>query len=147
MKATLNLKEGMRFEAEVGGNSVQLDAKAPLGKGAGATPKELLVVALGGCTSMDVVALLKKHKQQVESLSVEVEATNADAGHPAVLSGATVTFSVRGQVDRTVLLDSVRMSQTMFCSVSAMLSKAFPIQYRVVLNEKLIGEGQAKFEN
>jgi uncharacterized OsmC-like protein len=49
-------------------------------------------------------------------------------------------------VDKDILLESVRLSQTKFCSISAMLSKAFPIKYKIQLNGEFIGEGMADFD-
>ncbi|MGZ3771173.1 MAG: OsmC family protein, partial [Bdellovibrio sp.] len=73
MKALVNWKEGMEFTTECDGNIVTMDSKPPLGHKKGMTPKELVAAGIGGCTAMDVVALLKKHKQSYESFQVEVD--------------------------------------------------------------------------
>lgn len=145
MKPVLRWTEGMAFKAEIDGNNVNLDAKSPLGKDTGPTPKELVAVGLGGCTAMDVIALLKKHKQMPETFEVEVEVTQSEGPHPKVFSLAKVKYSVTGRVDSAVLIESVRLSQTKFCGVSAMLSKAFPITHEIFLNGIKIGQGEANF--
>lgn len=147
MKATLKWTEGMKFDTACDGNSLVMDAKAPLGASQGMTPKELVAAGLGGCTAMDVVALLKKHKQLQESLEVEVNVTSSSGVHPAVFTEAEVRFLVTGPVDKEILLNSVKLSQTKFCGVSAMLCKAFPIRYKVILNGEEIGSGNAHFES
>ena len=61
VNAELNWKGGMAFDAEVDGHIIPLDADATVGgNNAGPRPKKLLLVALGGCTSMDIVSILKK---------------------------------------------------------------------------------------
>jgi putative redox protein len=145
MKAQLKWTEGMKLEATSDGNSVPMDAKPPIGKNSAMTPKELVAVGLGGCTAMDVLALLKKHKQAFTSFDVDVDITTSTSGHPIVFASATITFSATGEIDRDILLESVRLSQTKFCGVSAMLSKALPINYIVKLNGEQIGDGQANF--
>lgn len=141
MKTVLHWKQGMAFEAEAGQHKVQMDAKAPLGQDGGPTPKELVLVGLGGCTAMDVAALLKKNKQQPSSFDVSVEAQTSSGGHPIVFTEALITYTIQGPVESAILLESVQKSQNIFCGVSAMLGKAFPIRYRVELNGQIIGEG------
>lgn len=145
MKAVLNWNEKMNFTAQAGDNSLTMDAKAPIGENKAMTPKELVVAGLGGCTAMDVVALLKKHKQDYKTMQLEVDVNSTSGSHPAVFTDAQITFKVTGDVDPAILLESVKLSQTKFCGVSAMLSKAFPIQYHVILNDENIGSGKAEF--
>jgi putative redox protein len=147
MKLTLNWIEGMEFEAESDDHNVLIDAKSPIGKNKAMTPKELVVVGLGGCTAMDVIALLKKHHQNHEKFNVEVETLSSTGVHPSVFTEGTVIFNLTGNVDKNIYLEAVRLSQTKYCGVSKMLSKAFPIKYIVKLNNEIIGEGKAEFEN
>jgi putative redox protein len=146
MKVDLVWSDKMLFEARAGQHKVAVDARAPIGANAGMAPKELLLSALASCTAMDVVALLKKHKQKLESFSVGVEAPISDGGYPKRFTRADLVFEARGEVEPNILLDSVKASQTMFCGVSAMLSRAFPIAYKVVLNGTEIGSGEASFD-
>lgn len=139
-------KEKMLFSGESDGNKVALDAKPPIGSGSALTPKELLAIAVSGCTAMDVVALLKKYKQPLESLQVEAEVMSKESSHPVLFSDVSLTFSLTGSLDSEKVIEAIHLSQTKYCSVSAMLSKAVPIHYRVVLNSKEIGKGEASFE-
>jgi putative redox protein len=145
MKVQLKWTEGMKFSAKSEGNSLMMDAKAPIGTNTAMTPKDLVAAGLGGCTAMDVIALLKKHKQACKALDVDVEITTSTAGQPVVFTGATITFSAIGDVDRAILLDAVHLSQTKYCGISAMLAKAFPINYEVNLNGEKVGDGKADF--
>lgn len=146
MKTTINWTDAMTLEGIVGTHTVPMDAKAPIGRDSAATPKELVAMGLGGCTAMDVIALLKKYKQPPQSLKIDIDIQTSTAGHPAVFEKAVLTFLVNGQIDADKLLEAVKLSQTKFCGVSAMLSKAFPIEYRVILNGSEIGTGLANFE-
>ncbi|MCB9073168.1 MAG: OsmC family protein [Bdellovibrionaceae bacterium] len=145
MKVSLNWKGAMEFAASSGEHSVTMDAATPLGHDKGMTPKELVAVGLGGCTAMDVAALLKKHKQTVESFDMTVDIEKSSGGHPIVFSSATLTYLLKGNIDKEILIQSVTLSQTKYCGVSAMLSKALPITYKIVLNGEPIHEGRSHF--
>ena len=145
MKILMSWKEAMSFVAQSDSNTVSMDAKSPIGHGTAMTPKELVAAGLGGCTAMDVVALLKKHKQIYKTLDVEVDIESTTGVQPAVFKQADIKFSVTGDINSQILLDSVILSQTKYCGVSAMLVKAFPIRYSVYLNNEKIGEGQSHF--
>lgn len=147
MNATVVWKDAMEFEGAAGSHAVRMDAKAPIGKDSAATPKELVAMGLGGCTAMDVIALLKKYKQVPQSFQIEVDIQSSASGHPAVFEKADLRYVVSGNVDADKLIEAVHLSQTKFCGVSAMLSKSFPIEFRIVLNGEEIGTGAANFEN
>lgn len=145
MKSLLKWTEGMKFEAQSESNKVSMDAKSPIGTGTAMTPKELVAAGLGGCTAMDVIALLKKHKQAYQTLEVDVDIAVSTGTLPVVFTHAALTFRATGEIDPQVLMNSVQLSQTKYCGVSAMLVKAFPIDYQVLLNGTKIGEGKTDF--
>ena len=145
MKTAVVWKDGMGFDGLAEDHVVPMDAIAPIGKSTAATPKELVALGLGGCTAMDVIALLKKYKQPPESFRVDLEIVPSTGAHPIVFESAVLTFSVEGKVDAEKLNEAVHLSQTKYCGVSAMLSKSFPIEYRVILNGAEIGSGTTKF--
>lgn len=145
MKIVLNWDSAMKLTASSGNLSTTMDAKPPIGAGSAMTPKELVAAGLAGCTAMDVLALFKKHHQTVDSFEVTVDIEASQGGHPAVFVKADITFIAKGRIDKSIYLEAVRLSQTKYCGVSAMLSKAFPIHYKVILNDEMIGDGQAQF--
>jgi putative redox protein len=147
MKTNVVWKSDMQLEGIAAGHTVAMDAKTPIGKGTAPTPKELVAMGLGGCTAMDVIAFLKKYKQPPQSLRVDVDIDSSTGGHPAVFTKAIVTFVVEGTIEAEKLNEAVKLSQTKYCGVSAMLSKSFPIEYRIILNGKETGSGIAKFES
>lgn len=145
MKAVLNWKSGMQFEAVSDGNTIITDAKAPLGKGSGMTPKEMVAAGTAGCTAIDVVAWLKKHKQDLKGLTIDTDVQTSTGVYPAVFTRMDLKFNATGEIDKNILIEAVRLSQTKYCGVSAMLSKAFPIYYEIYLNNEKVAEGQADF--
>jgi putative redox protein len=135
----------MRFTAGAESHSVSTDTKPPIGDDTAMTPKQLLIAAICGCTGMDVVALLKKYKQPLSKFEIEAEASVTEGAHPVVFNGVHLGFKLEGALDKEKVLEAITLSQTKYCSVSAMLSKAFPINYTVQLNSEIIGEGAARF--
>jgi putative redox protein len=145
MKLKTVWAEKLRFTAEVDNHSILMDTKPPLGEDTGITPKQMLVAAICGCTGMDVVALLKKHHQPLSKFEIEAEAAVIEGAHPLVFKEIQLVFKIEGNLEKEKVLEAITLSQTKYCSVSAMLSKSFPIHYTVKLNSEVIGSGSAQF--
>ncbi len=126
-------KEGLQCEAYApGGHTLLLDS--PLGTNAGPSPMGLVLVALAGCTAMDVVSILQKQRQPFTGLEVVVRAERATE-HPKVYTGYEVVYIVRGQgVDRRAVERAVELSENKYCSVGAMLAKAAPIRHSIQMD-------------
>lgn len=135
----------MRFTAEVENHSVPMDTKPPIGDDTGITPKQMLIAAICGCTGMDVVSLLKKYNQPLSKFEIEAEASVTEGIHPVVFKEVRLVFKLEGSLEKEKVLEAITLSQTKYCSVSAMLSKSFPIRYTVQLNSESIGAGSAQF--
>lgn len=118
--ATLNLVGEMRFEAHVGsGHTVIMDD----GNGdTGARPAELVGVALGGCTAMDVISILRKKRQPVTGYEVRVTGVQEE-GHPHNFTRFDVVHVVDGEgIDPEAVRRAVELSATKYCSVGSTLS-------------------------
>jgi putative redox protein len=146
MKTTIRWNQAMNFTGESEKHSVVMDAKSPIGRGEGLTPKELVAIGLAGCTAMDVAAWMKKNKQIVDHFEIQTEIETTTSGHPAVFTKAVLHFRLSGNIQKEILTEAVQLSQTKYCGVSAMLSKSFPIIYSVELNGEMITQGEAKFD-
>jgi putative redox protein len=145
MKLQCKWNEKMKFTAEADGHQVSMDAKSPIGGDSAMTPKHLLLAGISGCTAMDVVALLKKYKQPFESLDVDADAELTEGVFPAVFKEVKLIFRLKGAVDPARILEAVKLSQTKYCGVTAMVSKSVPVTYSVELNGESIGSGKADF--
>lgn len=100
------------------------------------TPMELLLVALGGCTGADVVSILEKKRQHVTGYEIEVRAERR-AEHPRVYTRIEVIHRVRGHnVDQRAVDHAVELSETKYCSVSAMLGASAQITMRSELTNE-----------
>ena len=91
------------------------------GRASAATPMELLLIALGGCTAVDVISILKKKRQQVTDYRVEVRGARRDE-HPRVFTRMEVRHVVRGRgVSERAVAAAIELSETKYCSVAATL--------------------------
>lgn len=126
----------LAFEAEVDGHKIYLDSLVEHGgKHTGPRPKPLMMVALAGCTGMDVVAILSKMRVDVEDLHIEVEGDVTEE-HPKRFEGMKVIYHVKGKdVSRKKVEKAVELSKTRYCGVSANFTKAFPITYEIIIEE------------
>jgi putative redox protein len=124
-------KEGLLLEGVTAHG--RLDMASGLDEpGQGATPMELLAVALAGCTSMDVVSLLQKMRQPLEGLRVEVHGETADE-YPKRFVSLEVVYYLRGALDEKKVQRAIGLSETKYCSVAATLRPAVSISSRYVL--------------
>lgn len=129
VEVEINLREGMHFES-VGqdGVPVALDSD-PVhgGRGLGHRPMELILVALGSCTAMDVISILRKMRQHVTGYRVEVSGEQAPS-HPHVFTQISLRHIISGtHVREEAVQRAIELSEQTYCPAYAMLSKAVPI--------------------
>ena len=90
---------------------------------------EMLLAALGACSSVDVVLILAKKRQKLTSLQVDVSGEKATEP-PAVWKKIEMVYRLSGELDEKAVRDSIELSQNKYCSVAAMLGKTAEISYR-----------------
>lgn len=124
-------RERMTFDATAhAGHRLVVDvSKAAGGDDRGPNPMELLLIAVAGCTAMDVVSVLQKKREPLEGLEVSVEGTRAQE-HPKVYTNIEVVYRARGKVKPQALAHAIELSETKYCSVGAMLGKTAHITTR-----------------
>ena len=131
MNATLRWEGGMRFGgiAESGG-TLTLDARPEHGgTGQGPSPMETLLLALAGCTGMDVVSVLGKMRAPFTGLEIRVSGDRRDE-HPRIFTHIRLEYIFRGtELTPEQVSRAVELSQTKYCSVSAMLRAAAELTY------------------
>jgi putative redox protein len=109
------------------GHAIALDCDRQSNSAPG--PMELLLVALGTCTAVDVVSILKKKRQKLDSLDIEVSGERAKEP-PTVWTKLELVYRLRGELDDKAVRDAIKLSQEKYCSVAAMLRKAAPVTFR-----------------
>jgi putative redox protein len=111
----------------VSGHAVPFDSDRERNSAPG--PMEMLLLALGACTGTDVVSILAKKRQPVEAFEVEVSGERA-SDPPRVWTRIEVYYRLRGRLDEKAVRDAIGLSESKYCSVSAMLRKTAEITSR-----------------
>jgi putative redox protein len=109
------------------GHAVPLDSDRQSNTAPG--PMELLLLALGSCTATDVVSILKKKRQKLKALEIQVSGERAPKP-PMVWVKLELVYRLRGKLDDKAVRDAIELSENKYCSVAAMLKKTAPITFR-----------------
>jgi len=134
MKARISWHRDVSFLAESGSGHAMVVDGAPEhgGRNIGPRPMELILMGLGSCASFDVIAILKKQRQEVTSCECTLEAERADAV-PSVFTKITINFQISGNnLDESKVERAVALSAETYCSASKMIEEAgVALSYRV----------------
>jgi putative redox protein len=131
MKARVKLIEGVSFVGQSeSGHSVVMDGPPDSGgKNLGIRPMEMLLIGLGGCSSFDVVHILRKARQQVTDCVADLSAERATSD-PKVFTRIHLHFTVTGRnLDPKRVEQAVNLSAEKYCSASVMLGKTAEITH------------------
>ncbi len=141
MKCRVKWIEDVCFMGESGsGHAIVMDGAPDIGgRNLGPRPMEMLLLGAGGCTSVDVVMILKKSRQAVTGCEVSIEAERAE-DHPKVFTRIRMHFTVRGQGLKPEMVErAIKLSAEKYCSASIMLGKTAEITH----DFEIIEEGSA----
>ena len=117
------------------GNALQMDGSPDIGgEGKGMRPMQLLLAGIGGCSAIDVILILKKQKQVIESFEVEVEGEREKIEYYSLFRDICLHFKICGQVDKDKAERAVKLSIEKYCSVSKTLEPTAKISYKVSVN-------------
>jgi putative redox protein len=118
------------IEAE-SGHTAQIDESTGFGDDAAMRPTEMLLGALGGCTGLNAVLLLKKFKQPLRSLEVEVEGDRHEEW-PKAFKQIQITFHCTwdGDIDKKLVDQAIDMACNRYCPIHATLSDGVKIEHR-----------------
>ena len=131
MKARIKWVEQVSFLGETeSGHAVLMDgAPAAGGRNLGPRPMEMLLLGAGGCTSFDVVAILKKSRQAVSDCYVELEAERAETD-PKVFTKIHMHFVIKGKdIKPEAVEKAIKLSAEKYCSASIMLGATAAITH------------------
>ena len=109
------------------GHALTFDSDRESNKAPG--PMELLLMALGACTATDVVTILEKKRQKLESLEVICSGERAKEP-PTVWSTLEILYRLRGSLDDAAVKHAIQLSEDKYCSVAAMLKKTAKLTWR-----------------
>jgi len=144
-KVTLKWQEGMTFEGIVSGHKITIDADEKVGgKNSGPRPKALMLIALAGCTAMDVISILNKMRMPYDDFSIDV-VSNKSEEHPVVYTDFKILYKFKGKnLDLEKIKKAIDLSQERYCGVSAMYKNIGPVTFEIVTEEWLKGVGRSE---
>lgn len=129
MIASAQWKQGSQYGGRSeSGHAILFDTDAA--HTAGPSPMEAVLAALCGCTSVDVVSILKKKREPLTDLTVSAVAEQAPAP-PRVFTRIHLIYRITGNVSHKAAEDAVSLSKNKYCSVSKMLESSVEIDYQI----------------
>lgn len=131
-----------RFDSDYGfeatneaGKKLTMDAGPAIGgHGQGFSPMQAVLAAIGGCSGIDMISILKKQKQEITDFEMIVDGTREQGAVPAPFTAIHVTYHLKGNVDPEKAQRAADLSIEKYCSVSKMLEKSAKITYEVKVN-------------
>jgi putative redox protein len=112
------------------GVEVHMDGSPEIGgHNAGARPMEMLLMGLGGCSAIDVIQILKKQRQQIDSFDITVTGERVPEREATVFSKIDIHFKLCGPLDAEKVRKAIDLSLEKYCSVAMILYKTATIQY------------------
>jgi len=132
----IRLKENMSFDVEVNGHKMVLDSSSEFGgNNSGPRPKSLMLVALAGCTGMDVVSLLRKMRIEFDDLKIEVSG-NITEEHPKHFDHMHIIYKIKGkEIPPDKVNKIIELSLEKYCGVTYSYSKAMKITHELIIEE------------
>ncbi len=137
MKISLNRKnDAVHFEGTAASTqvTVHIDGSPDIGgEGLGVRPMELVLMALGSCSALDLVGILKKQRQQVDGIQIDVEGQRREA-IPHIFTAIHLTFQLKGAIDLSKAEKAAELAVKKYCSVHDMLAAGgVAITYNVTI--------------
>jgi putative redox protein len=136
VRAKLTYTNGLQFVGQAdSGHAIVLDSDSGVGgQNTGLRPMELLAIGLGGCSGMDVASILKKKKEKLSGLEINVEGKKAEE-HPQKYTGMHIEFIVKGKnLSEEAVKKAIQLSMDKYCSVKATLegTAAISFNYKII---------------
>ena len=137
MDAKVTWKSGLSFTGRAdSGFDIPLGTSVDHGgAGDGTSPMECVLIALGGCSAMDIISILEKKRQEVKSFEILLHGERA-ADHPKVFTDITIEYVVSGHaIDPDAVKRAVDLTESKYCSVMGMLKQTVNIQTKFTVNQ------------
>ena len=141
----LNNEYLLQAENDCGG-IVRMDSRSEAGgKNQAMTPMQLLLAAIGGCSTIDLLSILEKQRQIVDNISVEVDGDKVKRQDYNYYKTIVLLFKLKGSIDPQKALRAIDLSLHKYCSVSKALEYSSDIRYRLFINGKeVVGDSHEK---
>ena len=137
MKVTLNrVNDAFHFKLKnERGHVVDVDSRAEFGgSDLGASPMELVLMGVAGCSAIDMISILKKQRQEITSFNAEVEGERVQVGEATPFKNIYLVFSLEGDIKEDKAAKAAQLSFDKYCSVSKTVEPTATIHYKVILN-------------
>ncbi|MDN3676383.1 OsmC family protein [Flavobacterium paronense] len=130
------LNEDFHFQAiNERGHQIEIDSRKEFGgSDLAPSPMELLLMAVAGCSAIDIISILKKQKQQIEFFQTEVDGTRVKVGDATPFKEINLTIFLEGKIEPSKALKAAQLSFEKYCSVAKTLEPTANITYKVILN-------------
>jgi len=137
-KAKVTYVNGLQFVGEAeSGHAIIMDGTPDVGgRNTGLRPTELLLIGIGGCSGMDIVSILKKKKQNVKGVEINVDGQKAES-YPKKFAEIELEFVIKGKnISEEAVKRAVQLSMEKYCSVKANLEGSSRINYTYKIIEE-----------
>ena len=115
------------------GNTIHIDGASENPQGV--RPMQLLLMAIGSCSTVDIIGILKKQKQPLDDVKIEVEGERIKTGTYSPFKKIHIHFKLYGKVDEKKAERAINLSIDKYCSVSKMLEKTAEITHSFSIHE------------
>ena len=139
MKVTLNrVNDAFHFKLKnERGHVVDVDSRAEFGgSDLGASPMELVLMGVAGCSAIDMISILKKQRQEIKAFNAEVEGERVQVGEAKPFKEINVVFYLEGDIDPEKAKRAAQLSFEKYCSVTKTIEPTATVNYKVVLNNE-----------
>jgi len=135
MEVNVHWKKGLTFSG-VGAQNVEIPIDVipeQGGLGSGASPMELVLMSVCGCSGMDIISIMQKKQQKVNAFSIKATGERAET-YPKVFTRVHLEYTFDGEnIDRAAADRSIELSLTKYCSVYPMLAKSIEFTHSVTI--------------
>jgi len=131
MKITIDHLNDMHMEAQnEEGGLIRMDGSTEIGGlEGGFSPMQLLLAGVGGCSAIDIIGILKKQRQDLQDLKVEVDGDRQSKGEYSEFTNIHIKYTFTGDLDPDKVERAINLSLDKYCSVSKTMEKTSDITH------------------